>query len=150
MSATHQRPAAAGARVKPEEPHSAEPSGWLGWIVFAGLMMIVLGVFHAMAGLVALFRDDLYLVGSEGLVINIDYTAWGWIHLLVGVGVIAAGVALFRGAMWARVVAVVLAVVSAVGNLAFLFASPVWGAIMIAIDVLIIYAVTARGREAQY
>jgi hypothetical protein len=124
-----------------------EETGWLGWIAFAGTMMILLGAFHAMAGLVALFREDHYLVGSEGLVISVSYTGWGWIHLILGILVIIAGVALFRGAMWARVVAIALAVVSAVGNLAFLSANPVWSAIMIAVDILVIYALTAHGRE---
>ncbi|MCW2803335.1 MAG: Membrane protein [Propionibacteriaceae bacterium] len=124
-----------------------EDTGWLGWILFAGVMMIVLGIFHAMAGLVALFHDDYYVVRSDGLVVTLSYTGWGWIHLILGVVVITAGVALFQGHMWSRIVAVVVAVVSAVGNLAFLSASPVWSAIMIAVDILVIYALTAHGRE---
>ena len=79
--------------------------------------------------------------------VTVSYTGWGWIHLILGVFVIVAGLALFRGAMWARVVAIALAVISAVGNLAFLSANPVWSAIMIAVDILVIYALTAHGRE---
>ena len=111
--------------------------------------MVILGVFHAMAGLVALFRDEYYLVRPNGLVLTLDYTGWGVIHLIIGVVVVLAGFALFRGATWARVLAVVVAGISAVGNLAFLAASPVWAAIMIAVDILVIYAVTAHGRELQ-
>jgi hypothetical protein len=125
------------------------PTGWVGWIAFAATMMVILGVFHAMAGLVALFRDEYYLVRPNGLVITLDYTGWGVIHLIIGLVVVLAGFALFRGATWARVLAVVVAGVSAVGNLAFLAASPVWAAIMIAVDILVIYAVTAHGRELQ-
>ena len=54
-----------------------EPSGWVGWIIFAGAMMIMLGFFHAIAGLVALFKDDYFLVKTSGLVVNVDYTTWG-------------------------------------------------------------------------
>src|SRR6185503_1604462 len=60
-----------------------EPSGWVGWIIFAGAMMIMLGFFHAIAGLVALFKDDYFLVKTSGLVVNVDYTTWGWVHLIL-------------------------------------------------------------------
>ena len=59
-------------------------SGWVGWIGFAGVIMMMLGTFHAIQGLVALFNDEYYLVGSSGLVVSLDYTAWGWIHLSDG------------------------------------------------------------------
>lgn len=120
-------------------------AGWYGLIVFAGVVMIMLGIFHAIAGLVALFQDEYYLVPKDGLVISADFTAWGWTHLVLGALVAIAGGALLTGAMWARVVAIVLALISAVVNLAFLSAYPVWSAIMIALDILVIYAVTVHG-----
>ena len=120
-------------------------SGWYGWVVFAGAMMMMLGAFHAIAGLVALFEEEYFLVGQSGLVVSADFTAWGWTHLLFGVLVAVAGGALFAGATWARIVAVVIAMFSAVVNLAFLSAYPLWSAIMIAVDILIIYAVTTHG-----
>ena len=123
-------------------------SGWYGMVVFAATMMIVLGTFHAIAGLVALFRDDYFLVTRSGLVIDVDYTTWGWVHLLLGILVVVAGAALYAGATWARFVAVVVAMVSAIVNLAFLSAYPLWSVIMIAVDVLVIYAVTAHGGPA--
>jgi hypothetical protein len=127
-----------------------EDTGWLGWIVFAATMLAILGVFHAMAGLVALFRDGYYVVPSANLLITLDYSQWGWIHLIMGIVTVVAGIALFRGATWARVVAVVVASVSAITNLAFLAANPIWSAIMIAVNILVIYAVTVHGREARY
>ena len=131
----------------PRSVRRAERTGWYGWIVFAGTMMLMLGAFHAVAGLVALFKDEYFLVGKSGLVVNVDYTTWGWVHIIFGVLVAAAGVALYVGAMWARVVAVGVALLSAIVNLAFLSAYPVWSAIMIALDILVIYAVTAHGAE---
>jgi hypothetical protein len=110
-------------------------------------MMLMLGSFHAMAGLVALFKDEYYLVRPSGLVVNVDYTAWGWTHIVLGLVVAGAGFGLFVGAMWARVVAVLVALLSAIVNLAFLSAYPVWSTIMIAVDILVIYAVIAHGRE---
>ena len=123
----------------------ATRSGWYGMVVFAATMMILLGTFHAIAGLVALFRDDYFLVTQSGLVIDADYTTWGWVHLLLGILVVAAGAALYAGATWARFVAIVIAMLSAIVNLAFLSSYPLWSGIMIAVDVLVIYAVTVHG-----
>ena len=121
-------------------------SGWYGWVVFAGIMLCLLGIFHAMVGFVALFQEDYFLVGDSGLMVGVDYTAWGWSHLILGVVIAGAGVALTtRGATWARVVAVVVAVISAVVNLGFMSAYPLWSVMMIVVDVLVIYAVTAHG-----
>ena len=89
-------------------------SGWaVGWTTFAALMMIMIGFWHAIAGLVALFEDQFYVVGAE-YVFQLDVTTWGWIHLILGVVVGLAGVALFSGATWARTIGVILAVVSGV------------------------------------
>ena len=120
-------------------------SGWYGWIAFAGIMMILLGAFHAMAGMVALFEEDYFLVTRNGLVIEADFTTWGWTHLILGLVTAGAGVALFAGATWARIVAIVIAMMSAVVNLAFLSAYPLWSGIMIAVDILVIYAVATHG-----
>jgi hypothetical protein len=111
--------------------------------------MVLLGLFHALQGLVALFQDDYFLVRTNRLLVHADYTAWGWTHLLIGVLIVATGVSLVVGRLWARVVAVVLAVGSALVNAAFLAAYPLWSAIMIALDVLVIWAVTVHGREVR-
>jgi hypothetical protein len=110
-------------------------------------MMLILGIFHALEGLVALFQSNYYLVAANGLTVHVNYTAWGWTHLIFGVIVIAAGAALLVGQMWARILAVALAVISAVVNAGFLAAYPVWSAIMIAVDILVIWALTVHGSE---
>lgn len=136
-----------GATVPRQARTEPEPTGWVGWIVFAGVMMVMIGTFHMIQGLIALFKDEYYLVGKSGLTVEVDYTAWGWTHLIAGAIVFAAGLGLFAGQMWARVVGVVLAVVSAVLNFAFIAAYPFWSSIVIALDVFVIYALTAHGRE---
>ena len=123
--------------------------GWVGPIVFAGVMMIVLGCFHAFQGLVALFNDGYYAVPANGLAIHIDFTTWGWTHLIFGTIVLVAGFCVLLGQVWARVVGVILAVVSIMVNAAFLAASPFWATIMIAIDILVIWALTLHGREVR-
>jgi len=126
---------------------STDASGWVGWIMFAAVMLVLVGAFHVIQGFVALFKDDYYLVGSSGLVLNVDYTAWGWIHIVGGIVAVAAGLALFRGRMWARILGTVVACVSAVVNVGFLAAYPFWSIAMIAMDVAIIMALTVHGSE---
>jgi len=126
---------------------STEMTGWVGWVGFAGVMMLMLGVFHAIEGLVALFQDDYFMVARSGLTIHVDYTVWGWVHLLGGILVAAAGLAVFAGKVWARSLGVVIALVSAVVNLGFLAAYPIWSTIMIAVDILVIWALTVHGGE---
>jgi hypothetical protein len=126
-----------------------EPTGWVGWIVFAAVMLIMIGLLHAIEGFVALFKDSYYLVRSSGLIVNVDYTGWGWVHLILGLLIAATGAALFTGRMWARVIGVGLAALSIVANFAFSNAYPIWSLIIVAVDVLVIYALTVHGREVR-
>jgi hypothetical protein len=119
-------------------------------VLFAGIMLIMMGSFQAIEGLVALFKDDYYLVTSKGLALTMDYTGWGWTHLLLGLAAIAVGLGIFLGQMWARVLGIIVAVLSALTNIVFLPAYPIWCTIVIAMDVLVIYALTVHGREAAY
>jgi hypothetical protein len=131
----------------PGSPDYAPPTAWVGWTAFAGVLMVMIGTFHVFQGLVALFKDEYYLVGNEGLLVTVDYTGWGWTHIIAGLVVALAGFGVFAGKMWARVVGVVLAVVSALVNVAFLSAYPIWSILMIALDVVVIMALTVHGSE---
>ena len=122
-------------------------TGWVGWVVFAGFMLVLVGSFHVIQGLVAVFRDEVFLVGPKGLVVNVDYTTWGWTHIVGGALAILVGACLLAGQLWARIVAVIVAMLSAIANIVFLPAYPIWSTIMIAIDVLVIWAVTVHGSE---
>ena len=122
-------------------------SAWVGWVAFAGMMMTMLGTFHIIQGVVALLNDEYFLVGPSGLVVNVDYTTWGWVHLIGGAVVLGAGVAVFTGHIWARTVGVLVALGSAVVNVAFLGAYPIWSVMMIALCVTVIWALTVHGSE---
>jgi hypothetical protein len=126
---------------------SPPPTGWTGWVVFASAMMFLLGCFQAVQGLVAIFDDGFYHVTEGGLVVDVDYTAWGWTHLLLGVLIIISGAGVLTGNLAARTVGVVLAGLSALVNLAFIEAYPVWSVMIITLDVLVIYALVVHGRE---
>src|SRR3954462_20748 len=106
-------------------PHRYPPaSPWVGWIAFAGVLMVILGALHAFQGLVALFKDDYFLVSSSGLAVKLDFTTWGWVYLIVGTVVLVAGLCVLGGQMWARIVGVLLASLSLLANVAFLAAYP--------------------------
>jgi hypothetical protein len=124
-------------------------TGWTAWVIFAGVMMMMMGGFHALMGLIALFQDEYFVTTSSGLAVSIDYTQWGWIHLILGAVVFAAGLAVMSGKLWARVVGVLLAALSAFANMIFIAAYPLWSIIIITIDVLTIYALIVHGRETR-
>jgi hypothetical protein len=128
---------------------SEETSGWaVGFILFAGLMMIMVGIFQAFAGLVALFNDNFYVATREYLY-QFDVTTWGWIHLIGGVLVALAGWAVLAGQTWGRVIGIILAILSAIANFAWLPYYPIWSLIIIALDVFVIWALAAHGRSVR-
>ena len=147
MSETQAKPLASDSTYNPRRPQA---TGWVGYVVFAGVMIMMLGGFQAIQGLVAIFRDDYYLVTRSGLLLTMDYTAWGWTHLILGAIAVISGIGVLLGQTWARVFGIVIAVLSALSNLAFLPAYPIWATIIIALDVLAIYALAVHGREVQY
>jgi hypothetical protein len=121
-------------------------SGAVGWTMFAGVMMILIGTFHAIAGLAGILEDEFYAV-TPNYVLEFDATTWGWVHLVGGVIVLFAGFGVFRGAVWARTVGVIIAAVSALVSFAWIPLYPVWSIVVIAIDVAVIWALTTHGRD---
>jgi hypothetical protein len=127
--------------------HEPPPSGLAtGFIVFAGVMMIMAGGFQTLAGVAALFKDDLY-VRTPNYLLEFDTTTWGWIHLLMGLLVLFAGIAVLNGKVWGRTIGVILAVLSALANFAFIPYYPFWSLTVVAVDIFIIWALTAHGRD---
>jgi hypothetical protein len=125
----------------------ANYNSWaVGWSGFAGVMLIVIGVMDFIQGLVALVNDTFYVI-SEGWVFEFDVTAWGWIHLILGLVLIASGVGIFSGNVAARTVGVIVAGLAAVVNFAWLPYYPVWSICIIAICIAVIWALTAHGRD---
>ena len=149
MSTSEMPPASAPERSTDPATHGRTSSAWVGWVVFAAVIAITMGAFEAVEGLVAIFKDEYYLVGSSGLVVSVDYTVWGWVHLVIGVAAVAAGVGLLQGRNWGRIVVIVLAGLSALVNLGFLSAYPIWSTIVIALDVIIIFALTVHWKDVR-
>ncbi len=123
-------------------------SGWVGWGWFAAIVIIIAGVFDALYGLVAiLMPQSSYCLVAEGGLFLFDVSGWGWWHLILGVALVLVGLALIAGATWARVVAIILVAVNALGQLALLPVQPWWSLIVLTLDILVIYALTVHGRE---
>jgi hypothetical protein len=131
----------------PEYEYIVRQSAGAAWVSFAGMMMVLLGSFHVIQGLVALFRDDVYVVGRHGLIIDISYTAWGWVHVVWGAFAILTAFCLLVGQTWARAVGVVVAFVSALASVTFLPAYPVWSILIIVLDIVVIWAIVVHGGE---
>jgi hypothetical protein len=122
-----------------------EPPGWAaGFIVFAAVMMLMAGIWQALAGLIAIFNNEFY-VATRNYLFEFDATAWGWIHLILGIIVALAGWGLLSGRTWARVVGITVAVLSAIANFAFIPYYPFWSLLIIALDVFVIWALAVYG-----
>jgi hypothetical protein len=121
------------------------PSGWvIGGITFASTMMVLIGIFQAFAGLGAII-DDQFFVVTKNYAFDLDVTAWGWIHLILGIIVACAGFALWAGKMWAAITAVFLAMLSALANFFFIPYYPFWSLLIIALNIWVIWALTRPG-----
>jgi hypothetical protein len=118
----------------------------VGWTMFAAIMLMIIGVFHAIAGLSGIVKDNFYAV-TPNYVFEFDATTWGWVHLIGGIIIVLAGFGLLSGAVWARTVGVILATVSLLASFAWIPIYPVWGIVTIAIDVFVIWALTVHGRD---
>ena len=126
---------------------TAERTGWTGWVVFAGVILVTNGFFNILQGIMAVIGPDTYYAAGAGSLWLLDVNGWGWWNIIIGALIALTGAALLGGQTWARVVAVILAVLSAIGHMILLPAQPWWSLIVIAIDVLVIYAITVHGRE---
>lgn len=125
------------------------PSAWaVGWAYFAAVMLMIGGVFQFIAGIAALVNNEIYVVGSKW-VFKFDVTTWGWIHLILGIILFVVGIGVLSGNLAARIVGVIVACLSAIAAFAYLPWYPVWAIIVIAVDISVIWALTAHGRDVR-
>jgi hypothetical protein len=128
-----------------DESDSGEVSGWaIGAVAFAGTIMVLAGVFQALAGLVAIFNDEFYVV-ARNYTFDLDVSAWGWIHLIIGLLVLATGMGLFARATWAGVTAIMLCMLAALSNFFFIPYYPIWALLVIGLNIWVIWALTRPG-----
>jgi len=123
-----------------------ERTGWTGWISFAGVMLILAGSLGLIFGIIAAVNDKWVVFANRGAV-SLDLSTWGWVHIIVGAIVLLAGFGVFTGNILARIIGVLVALASLILNFLWLPVYPVWSVIIITIDLLVIWALTAHGRE---
>jgi hypothetical protein len=127
------------------QPPDQPESGWaIGGIIFAASIMILIGIYQFLMGLVAIVNDDFFVV-APNYTYDVDITGWGWIHLIIGILVAAGGVGLLFRKLWAAALAIALAVLSAIVNFFFIPYYPFWSILIIALNVFVIWAITRPG-----
>ncbi|MEV5570894.1 hypothetical protein AB0L06_12660 [Spirillospora sp. NPDC052269] len=126
----------------------APRTSYSGWLGFAGVLATLLGFFNVIDGLVALFNHH-YFVTNSGHLLLFNYTAWGWIWLIIGIIQIAVGIGILAGQTWARAAGVFLAALVMIGQFAFLAAYPVWSVINIVLAILVIYGLISAPHGAR-
>jgi len=127
-------------QMPPDTSYADSPAGQ-GWVLFAAIMLGLLGIWNFFEGIAAISSAHVF-VGDAHYVFS-DLKTWGWIITILGVFQIIASVSLLSGSEWARWFGIVVAGVNALGQLAFVPAYPVWGLLMFSVDVLIIYGLAA-------
>jgi hypothetical protein len=122
---------------------------WSGWISFAGLMIIIIGGLDFFEGLIAVIRDEYYVVTPQQIVV-FDLTTWGWIMMIWGIVLLFAGFGLLSGATWARWFAIVVASLNFIAQLGFVGSAqyPLWALTVLALTAVVLYALIVRWDDA--
>ncbi len=138
---------------QPQEPlrtaSRAESERWAGWAVFGAIMLCIAGSVNVMQGIVALLDEGYFLVPNGDDLLLVDYGVWGVVSIAWGALAIAASFGIFAAKGWARWAAVAIASLNILLQIGFLAAYPIWSALIIAFDVLVIFALTARWTEVR-
>jgi hypothetical protein len=121
---------------------------WTGWVGFAGVLMIMIGLFDFFQGLIAIIRDEYYVMTQEQIIV-FDLTAWGWTMLIWGIVLGLAGAALLAGMGWARWFTIIVVCLNFIVQLGFVGSSQytLWALTALALNVLVLYALTVRWRD---
>lgn len=125
---------------------SAKDAAAGGVTVFAAVMLFIAGAMDFCRGLMAVLEDDVFL-RTPDYTFQFDLTAWGWIHLILGVVAVAVSLGLFVAMKWARVLGVVLAVLIMIGNFLSIPYYPFWSLTLIALDALVIWGLCTVKRD---
>ncbi|WP_456825415.1 DUF7144 family membrane protein [Cellulomonas sp. P5_E12] len=124
-------------------------TAWVGWVWFAAFAILVAGLLNVVSGLVAIFSPKTVLSWTRDGIAVVDVSTWGWVHLVLGVLLVLAGFALFAGSWWARLVAAVLVIINLVAQFVSLPITPWWSLVVIALDLVILWALTVHGDEVE-
>ncbi|GAA3349271.1 hypothetical protein GCM10020358_70750 [Amorphoplanes nipponensis] len=139
----------APAHLAPPAPLTARATAWLGWVLFISIIMLSAGLITIAQGLVALLDDDFYGASTTGLAVDVSYPAWGIALIGLGLALVAGAYGVLTGYRWGRTIGVLAAGLNALVNLGFVAAYPYWTVLVVAFDVIAIYALVVHGPEAK-
>ena len=114
-----------------------------GWVSFAGIILFIAGSLGFFYGLGAVLNGDVVSAQGQGVIV-LDFTTWGWAHMIIGVAMVLASAGLLTGKEWGRVMGVIFATLNAIAQVGLITAHPLWSILLIALDVIVIYQLTAR------
>lgn len=123
-------------------------TGWVGWIYFAGIIMILSGILNIIYAISAIAFPNWTVFTPAGLLL-LNLNGWGWLHLIIGIVVVISGSLVFSGNLFGRTIAVIMAGVSLIANFAWLPLYPFWSLVIITLDVLVIWAMIGHGDELE-
>jgi len=142
------RPAGGGrGRELVMEVEQSRGAGWVGWVMFGGMMLVLLGMAHMCLGALAVFEPKMLAGTRPDDLLDVPLAVLAWAHLLLGAGAVVTGVALIRGLRWARIVAIAVCLVTVLISFFFATVYPVWAIVIIVLSGLVLYATAAHGRE---
>ncbi|MEV4637561.1 hypothetical protein AB0J80_09440 [Actinoplanes sp. NPDC049548] len=134
-----------------DQPYSgvehSTATGWVAWVLLAGILLVLLGSVHFATGLIALARPEVLAGDRADMLLPVGLTTIAWLHLVIGALAVVAGVGLMRGLGWARLTATVLACLALLANFAFVGVYPVWSTVAAVLAVVVIYAIVGHGGE---
>ena len=126
-----------------------EGSAWIGWVIFAAIVMFTIGAIDIIQGITALAKDGTYLIPESGLLVTTNFTTWGWALIIWGIVMMLAAAALWAGKEWGRWFAIVVIIINGIGQIAWFPAFPLWSLLAIGLEIVVIYALTAGWKEAK-
>jgi len=131
-------------------PNRARQDGWVtGLVLFGGVVMLVDGVFGILRGIMGIANDSVF-VNAPNYVFHFDLTAWGWIHLVLGAGLVVVGYGVLKGEAWGRIAGIAIASLSALGNLLSMPYYPLWSLIAVALDIAVVWALCVYRSDRAY
>lgn len=125
-----------------------EVTGWVGWVAFAGAMMLMLGILQMMVGIAAIAKDDFWVAGDQGMLV-LSVQQWGWVQLIIGALITIAGFSALAGKFFGRLVGIVLSMGVMVANITYIVVTPIWSITVIFMAVFVMYALLVHGAEAK-
>ena len=147
MSDVSQAPTGTSRGVEPARVEDLGPTEGQGWVTFAGVMILIVGILNVIYGIAAIDNANFYVADARYVIS--DLATWGWIVMIVGAVQVIAAFAIWRGSEFGRWLGIGTASVNAIVQLLFLPSYPFLSLALFAVDILVVYGLIAYGGRRQ-